>query len=86
MNSYKIFLLLIRKEEMNFGDTHLSPSKSDDSGYGSTESFDDNPVIKVLVFDLKNDYDERLHGCQFRQADVLEIEDKQTPLQVKEIG
>ena len=44
---------------MNFGDTHLSPSKSDDSGYGSTESFDDNPVIKALVFDMKNDYDER---------------------------
>ena len=44
---------------MIVGNTHLSPSKSDDSRYGSTESYDDNLVIKALVFDLKNDYEER---------------------------
>ena len=39
--------------------TNLSPLKLDDSRYGSTEPYDDNPVIKELVFDLKNDYEER---------------------------
>ena len=36
----------------------MSPPKSDD-GYGLAESYDDNPVIKQLVFNLKDDYVER---------------------------
>ena len=36
----------------------MSPPKSDDR-YGLAESYDDNPVIKELVFNLKDDYVER---------------------------
>ena len=38
---------------------HISPSRSSDSGYDSTNSYNDNPVIREVVFDLKNDYDEK---------------------------
>ena len=38
---------------------HISPSHSSDSGYDSTNSYDDNPVIREVVFDLKNDYNEK---------------------------
>ena len=38
---------------------HISPFRSSDSGYDSTNSYDDNPVIWEVVFDLKNDCDEK---------------------------
>ena len=45
-------------------DMNISPTRSDDSGYDSSQSYNDNPVIRELVFELKNDYDEKdgIHG------------------------
>lgn len=45
-------------------DMNISPTRSDDSGYDSSQSHNDNPVIRDLVFELKNDYEEKdgIHG------------------------
>ena len=38
--------------------------KSDDSGYSSTTSFDDDPMVERLVCNIKNDLDKKaMMGC-----------------------
>ena len=53
----KKLLLFFRAEENSPSVIYNSPSHSVDSGYDSTQSHDDNPVIREVVFNLKNDYE-----------------------------
>ena len=55
----KKLFLFFRAEENSPSVTYISPSHSFNSGYDSTQSHDDNPVIREVVFDLKNDYKEK---------------------------
>ena len=54
----KQLFVFFRAEEQSPSVTYVSLSHSVDSGYDSTPSHDDNPVIREVVFDLKNDYEE----------------------------
>ena len=47
------------KEELQRGNDKTSPTKSDDSGYSSANSFDDDPMVEQLVSNIKNDFDEK---------------------------
>ena len=55
----KQLFLFFRAEEKSPSVTYVSPSHSVDSGYDSAPSHDDNPVIREVMFDLKNDYEEK---------------------------
>ena len=47
------------KEELQRGNDKTSPTKSDDSGYSSANSFDDDPMVEQLVSNIKNDFDKK---------------------------
>ena len=46
-------------KEFQKGNDKTSPTKSDDSGYSSANSFDDDPMVEQLVSNIKNDFDEK---------------------------
>ena len=47
------------KEEFQRGNDKTSLTKSEDSGYSSANSFDDDPMVEKLVLNIKNDFDEK---------------------------
>ena len=42
------------KEQLKRENQKVSPTKSDDNGYSSTTSFDDDPMVERLVCNIKN--------------------------------
>ena len=47
------------KEQLKRENQKVSPMKSDDSGYSSATSFDDDPMVERLVCSIKNDFNEK---------------------------
>ena len=47
------------KEQFQRGNDKTSPIKSEDNGYSSANSFDDDPMVENLVSNIKNDFDEK---------------------------
>ena len=47
------------KEQFQRENDKTSPTKSEDSGYSSANSFDDDPMVEKLVSNIKNDFDEK---------------------------
>ena len=60
-------------EKIQHDDKNTSPCKSDDSesGYSSTNSFDENPKVEALVSDLNRAFMEK--KCVSRESDNFKI-------------
>ena len=60
---FEKIISFFRAQENSPSVTYISPSHSVDSRYDSTQSHNDNPVIREVMFDLKNCHEEKDGVC-----------------------